>query len=139
MERINKDLKHVQKIQGDRAFYERNVESLRAQATGCHRCSKSPKCAKTTLKVLGLSPVDQIVVTETGVLLVLNISSSILTDKGIMVIQIVENGLRESSSVSVQVKSLARIHVEIESVALETSVRDSRVVVDRVGAKAACP
>jgi hypothetical protein len=96
-------------------------------------------CRATIFKVLGLFPVDQIVVNQTGVLPVLDISSSILTDKDIVIIQIVDNGLRETSSVSVRVESFAQILVEIQSVALDTSVRDSRVVVDGLGAKAAVP
>jgi hypothetical protein len=96
-------------------------------------------CRATIFKVLGLFPVDQIVVIVTGVLPVLNISGSILTDKDIVVIQIVENGLRETSSFSARVKSRAQILVEIPSVALDASVRDSRIEIDGVGTKAAVP
>jgi hypothetical protein len=93
----------------------------------------------TIFEVLGHFPVDQIVVTDTGVLLVLKIPNSILTHKDIVVIQIVNDGLRETSSIAIRVKSLAQILVNIEAVALETSVRDSRPEVDRVGAKAGVP
>jgi hypothetical protein len=94
----------------------------------------------TIFKVLGHFPVDQIVVTDTSVLLVLTIPNSILTHKDIVVIQIVDDGLREISSDAIGVKSPAQILVNIEAVlALKTLVRDLRPEVDGAGAKAGVP